>query len=191
MSKLEKAKPNKPHDLARVKVSYEGSFIKEEGKRPYTETINKPLQEVSAIVGNARKLPEFLEHLSKVEGSENGLSAWHFRNKGEAAQGKPISFKANVKKDSSFSYVSEDALGFAYQLHLELVPAPGNRGTIVRMMPAFESGAGTAVAKVEALFGADSSLHAKKTLQRLKAYCETGHVPTIEGQSSGREEETI
>lgn len=66
-----------------------------------------------------------------------------------------------------------------------LRPAAGGRGTIVTFkMQMVGEWSGT----VARMVGRDADTRAAVALRKLKAYLETGEVPTTEGQSSGREE---
>jgi uncharacterized membrane protein len=167
--------------------SYAGEFPASDSKRPFSDTVNKAPGEVMTLLKNAGNLPQFLEGLEKVDPGSAGIESWHFKPRHGAERAKPVPFKTKLE-GNSFTFSSEDKLGFDYNLAVTLTSAPGERGTIVRMIATYKTGTGSALSMVESLFGGDADLHTKKTLQRFKALCETGHVPTIDGQSSGREE---
>ena len=156
-------------------------------RRPHCDTIRKPIGEVAQILANLRNFPEFFEHLEKVESSETGETKWHFRSGHELV----LPMKRVTSPDANlFIWRSEDDAGLDYTLAIELVEAQANRGTIVRIMTAYASRASGLLAKLEAIFGEEANVMAKRNLQRFKAYCETGHVPTTEGQPSGRDEDS-
>ncbi len=156
-------------------------------RRPHSDTIRRPIGEVAAILANLRNFPDFLEHLEKVEPSESGETKWHFRIGDEVI----VPMRRVSSPDANlFMWKSEDGAGLDYTLAIELVEAQAARGTIVRIMTAYTSKASGLLSKLEAVFGEEASIMAKRNLQRFKAYCETGHVPTTEGQPSGRDDDS-
>jgi uncharacterized membrane protein len=163
----------------------------EPAKRPISTTIQKPLAEVAALLGNIKNLPNYLENLEKVEAGKDLKSTWHFRDAtaGEASFAVPMRFEDVPGEGVIWS--AEDAAGFKYSVAVQLQAAQAGRGTVVRMMTAYETKTGALASAFEKMFGANAELSSKKNLQRFKAFCETGHVPTIEGQSSGRDEDLI
>lgn len=64
-------------------------------------------------------------------------------------------------------------------------PAPGGRGTIVTFKMQMKSEWTGLIAR---MVGRDADTRAAVALRKLKAYMETGEVPTVEGQPSGRDE---
>lgn len=160
------------------------------GKRPFSLTINKKtVPEVYAALKNIDNLPLFFEHLEKVQMTGPAQGEWHFR---DANKDEMISMKMNIETDdmaSSLVWKSETSAGFDYSVGIFLEPAAANRGTVVRMLVAYDTLAGKAFGRFEALMGKDAMISSKKNLYRLKAFIETGHVPTTEGQPSGRDED--
>lgn len=160
------------------------------GKRPFSLTINKKsISEVYAVLKNIDNLPFFFEHLEKVQMKNSNQGEWHFR---DANKGEVISMPMNVETDdaaSSLVWKSETSAGFDYSVGIFLEPAAAGRGTVVRMLVAYDTLAGKTFGRFEALMGKDAMIASKRNLYRLKAFIETGHVPTTEGQPSGREED--
>lgn len=159
-------------------------------KRPHSVTINKPQDEVFLVLRNLDNFPHFFEKLEKVESFAEGSFVWHFRDD-TAADGSfaiPIQMKFGENRDS-LMWKSEDGAGFAYTVAIKLEPAQAGRGTIARMMVAYDNMVGELAGKFEKFLGKDAEILSKKNLQRLKAFCETGHVPTTQGQPSGRAED--
>lgn len=163
----------------------------EPSKRPISETINKPLAEVTALISNLKNLPQFLEYLEMVEAGKGSESKWHFKNAEHGNKGLVVPIHFETIAGEGVFWQAQDSAGFQYSVGVQILPAPAGRGTIVRMMTAYESGVGEIAGAVEKLFSKDAEATSKKNMQRFKAFCETGHVPTTEGQSSGREEDLI
>ena len=54
-----------------------------ESKRPSSDTINKPLAFVSAILHDLRNFPQFFENLEKIESVKGSTTKWFFRGTDE------------------------------------------------------------------------------------------------------------
>lgn len=160
------------------------------GKRPFSVTINKKsVAEVYSALKNIENLPYFFEHLEKVQMKNSNQGEWHFR---DSEQNTVVSMPMNIETDdmaSSLVWKSETSAGFNYSIGIFLEPAAADRGTVVRMLVAYDTLAGKTIGRLEALLGKDAMISSKRNLYRLKAFIETGHVPTTEGQPSGREED--
>ena len=159
----------------------------EADKRPFSTTIAKPQTEVFSALMNINNLPQFFDYLEKVESIDENSAIWHIKN--------DDGLKLRVNIDASMTgdkiiWRSEDPAGFPFTLAVHLEKAQADRGTIVRMMTSYDSSVGNIVGLIEKLFEKDATTMAKKTLQRFRAFCETGHVPTTEGQPSGRDEDS-
>ncbi len=166
--------------------SYEAYFQDDGKQRPFSETINRPIAEVSAMLSEINNFPIFLENLEKIE-SAGVTSIWKFKNRiGEGSFDLPMNSSFS---ENEFKFEAKDEGGFPFSLRINLVPAQANRGTIVRMRCEYDTTAGRLAGMVEKLLGKDAMTLTKLTAQRFKALCETGSVPTIQGQSSGREED--
>lgn len=156
-------------------------------KRPLSDTIRKPIAEVAGVLNRLEDFPKFFDHLEKVEILESGNANWYFK----ASERAFASMKRVWADDLNlFIWKTVDGADFHYMLGIELVEAQAGRGTIARIMTAYNSTSTGLLARLDAIFGEEASLIAKKSLQRLKAYCETGHVPTTEGQPSGRDDDS-
>lgn len=161
-----------------------------EAKRPLSTTIQKPLVEVAAVLRNLQNFPFFFENLESVTSVSDKKSTWRFKNVNDLEMSLeiPMSIQFDVYEQGMI-WQSEDAAGFKYSVAIQLEEAAAGRGTVVRMMVAYDNLAGEIASVFEKLFGKDALVLSRKNLQRLKAFCETGHVPTTEGQSSGRDED--
>ncbi|UYL07996.1 SRPBCC family protein [Bdellovibrio sp. SKB1291214] len=160
----------------------------EDGKVPHCTTINKSVEEVAALVGDVSNLPQFFEGLEKVE-MEGLRASWQFR---KASESSSLSMRLTEDRTArSWTWEADDSAGFDYSIVIKLDKAQANRGTIVQMKVEYDNKFTGALAAFEKIFGGkDADTTAKVNLQRLKAFCETGSVPTIEGQPSGREEDS-
>lgn len=182
----QKSKLNENQNAATAQRSYEAFFQDKEKDRPFSETINRPIAEVTAMLKEISNFPIFLENLEKIE-SAGITSIWKFKNRnGEGSFELPV---RNTENENEFKFEAQDEGGFTFSLRIVLVPAQAGRGTIVRMRCDYDTTTGQLAGMIEKLLGKDATTMTKLTAQRFKALCETGSVPTIIGQSSGREED--
>lgn len=160
------------------------------GKRPLSQTIyKKTVSEVYSVLKNIENLPLFFENLERVQIRGDREADWYFKGL-QVENMEPVPMSLTVDEDlSSLVWKAETKAGFDYSVGFFLEPAPANRGTIVRMLVAYDNLIGEIGGKLELLFGKDALITSKKNLYRLKAFLETGHVPTTEGQPSGRDED--
>lgn len=167
------------------------TFYRPEGPLPLSVTIRAAYPRVESLIRNVENFPQFLDGLKKVEVNSASQATWYFQRTDDEEQ---MSFTMNLELAGTQPEVrwrSSDAMGFDYLVRLWLENAPGDRGTIVRMQISYDSQVGEWAQNFERLFGKDPRINSRKNLLRLKAFCETGSVPTTEGQPSGREEITL
>jgi Predicted integral membrane protein len=179
-------------ELRKVQLKLFEKFFPEEGlgKRPFSLTVsNKSVEEVYAAISNSQNLPLFFDHLQTVDLKNEKQAEWQFRTiNSDLVTSVPMSLEAD-EASSTLVWKAETQAGFDYSVAFFLEPAAAGRGTVVRMLVAYDNLAGEIAGKLEFLFGKDAMINSKKNLYRLKAFLETGHVPTTEGQPSGRDED--
>lgn len=157
-------------------------------KRPFSATINRPIDFVSEKLRVLENYPIFFENLKKVETIGEKKSKWFFKSEEELMAPMQL-----IKESSNHFLVwkTEDAAGFDFTFAVSVEEAQANRGTIVRIMSIYDSKTSDILSKLEAVLGTNASITMKKALQRFKAFCETGHFPTVEGQPSGRDKDSV
>ena len=69
-------------------------------------------------------------------------------------------------------------------------PAPGGRGTVVRVAMQYSAPAGVVGTTVAKLFGRAPEQEVEEDLRRFKQVIETGEIITTEGQPAGRSSST-
>jgi uncharacterized membrane protein len=69
---------------------------------------------------------------------------------------------------------------------VHFTPAPGGRGTVVKVSLKYVPPAGKVGAAVARLFGEDPHRQVRADLLRFKSLMEAGEIATVEGQPSGR-----
>lgn len=160
------------------------------GKRPLSTTIyKKSMAEVFGLLKQLENFPQFFDSLHKVDSVEGSRAQWHFRDS-RTSEAFSVPMSVEIDQDNHvLVWKAEDKAGFDYSVAIELAPASAQRGTVVRLMVAYDNLAGEIAGKFEKLFGKDAEMISRKNLHRLRAFCETGSVPTTEGQPSGRKED--
>ena len=148
-------------------------------------TINKPPAELYSFWRELENLPRFMKHLESVITLSSGISRWVA--KGSA--GEVVEWDAeiyNEKENELISWRSLPGSDFVNAGTVRFEPAPGGRGTIVRVTMNYNVPGGRVTAALARLLGQAPDQIIANDLRRLKQIMETGEVATIEGQPSGR-----
>ena len=146
-------------------------------------TINKPVGEVFRFWRNLENLPQFMDHLESVSTRDAGVSHWVA--KGPA--GMKVEWDARIineveNKVIGWQSLEGSTISTAGSVNFEETP----RGTSLRVHFQYSPPAGRLGAAVARLFGEEPNQTVREDLRRLKRLLETGEVPTIQGQPSGR-----
>jgi uncharacterized membrane protein len=139
-----------------------------------TITIGRPPSEVYAFWRNLENLPRFMAHLESVT-VENGTSTW--RAKGPA--GTTVEWQAEVvmdRPDEAIGWRSVEGTRVPNRGVVRFLPAPGDRGTQVRVELKYEPPGGALGAAVAKMFGEEPAQQIAGDLRRLKQVLETGEV---------------
>lgn len=154
-------------------------------KVEHSVTIQRPANEIYRVWRNFPKLPDFMDHLREVRDLGNGKSHWVARG----PLGMSVEWDAEIVEERANEFVSWKSLpgadvDTAGSVHLS--PAPGGRGTVVRVVLKYDPPAGRVGAAVARLFGENPQRQIEADLARFKALLEAGEVATTAGQPSGR-----
>ncbi|QDK45672.1 hypothetical protein DOM22_11200 [Bdellovibrio sp. ZAP7] len=163
----------------------------DEKKLPLSMTIHKKTpEEVFQLLKLPENLPYFFENLSKTEFVSENKNKWFFDANEESPEAFDFVMQSEFDENSpALLWRSEDGAGFDYSVAIELERAQANRGTIARMTVVYDNKAGKFASLFEKFMGKDAETVSRKILGRIKAFCETGSVPTTKGQPSGRAED--
>ena len=147
-------------------------------------TINKSPDECYRFWRNFDRFPEFMQHLEAVEKITDTRSHW----KAKAPIGASVEWEADITADQPGELLAWHSIDGADvdnggTVHFE--PAPGGRGTVVRVEMQYKPPGGKAGALVTKLFGENPSQQMDGDLRRFKQLIETGEITTTEGQSAG------
>jgi len=160
-------------------------FNEDESSRPASVLISKPVSEVWAFIRDLSNMPKFIRGLSRVEMIDETHSRWVFDHKGEHLENDSVI----INEEPESLLVWRATTGHPHVGAISLEEAPGGRGTFVSMRTSRDSQHGKVTGVLSWYFGGDPKSASYVNLRRLKAYMETGEVPTVEGQSNGREQE--
>jgi uncharacterized membrane protein len=149
-------------------------------------TIMRPAHELYQFWRRFENLPHVFRHLESVT-VEGNRSHWVVK----APLGLVVEWDAEVINEIeneliAWKSVPEADVDHAGSVHFR--PAPGGRGTEVKVVLNYSPPAGKIGAWIAKVFGEDPEHEIEEDLRRFKQVMETGEVPTTKGQPSAREE---
>lgn len=148
-------------------------------------TVGKAPEEVYRFWRNFENLPGFMQHLESVTTLDEGRSHWAAK----APAGTTVEWDAEIVDDQPNQRIAWESLpGAAVENSgvVEFHPAPGDRGTELRVTFDYKPPAGALGAVVARLFGEEPLQQVQDDLRHFKQMLETGEVATVEGQSTCR-----
>lgn len=151
-------------------------------------TVNRPRAELYRMWRDFESLPRFMHYLDSVRVDDVDSGRSHWVAKGPL--GRQIEWDAEVIEERENELLVWKSLpGSLVESmgRVEFVDAPGGRGSIVHVSMQYNPPAGSLGAAFAKLFGKEPGLQIKEDLRRFKQIMETGEVPTVEGQPSGRQ----
>lgn len=161
----------------------------QEGERIHRSvTINKSPAEIYTFFRNFGNLPFFMKDLISVLVSSETMSHWVV----QLEHGPKVEWDAEITEEKYAEMISWHTIGNTEVKQsgtMWFEKAPRDRGTIVRLHMSYTIPAGKLGKLATLLVGEDPDSIMLTNLARLKAYLETGEVPTTKGQPSGRDED--
>jgi uncharacterized membrane protein len=147
-------------------------------------TIRHPVEVVYGFWRDFANLPSFMNHLASVEPSGDGRSHWT----ASAPAGTTVDWEAEIVEDIpnrriAWSSVEGSKVGSSGSV--TFTPAPGARGTEVRVELTYDPPGGALGKVVAKLFGEEPQQQVSDDLRRLKQVLETGQVVLSEGSPEG------
>ena len=149
-------------------------------------TVNRPVAQLFEYWRDFTNLPRFMDHLESVTPLDDRRSHW----KAEGPLGSSVEWDAEIAEERPNELIAWRSLEGARVPNngsVRFAPAPGDRGTIVTVNLTYDPPAGPIGAAVAKLFGEEPDQQVREDLRRFKRIMEAGEVPTITGQTSGRE----
>jgi uncharacterized membrane protein len=147
-------------------------------------TIRHPVEVVYEYWRDLTNLPSFMNHLESVEVTGNGRSHWTAK----APAGRTVEWDAEVVEDQPNERIAWRSLEGSRVPNSGAVvftPAPGGRGTEVRVELTYDPPGGALGKVVAKLFGEEPQQQVTDDLRRLKQVLETGQVVLSEGSPEG------
>jgi uncharacterized membrane protein len=147
--------------------------------------INETPQALYAFWSNLENLPMFMSHLKSVAKTSERMSHWVAKG----PIGTTIEWDSEVVDDQQDVRIGWRTLPDSEIRHEGIVtfePAPGGRGSIVRVEMIYWPPAGKVGVQLARLLGEEPSVQINRDLRKLKQLIETGEVATTLGQPSGK-----
>jgi uncharacterized membrane protein len=149
-------------------------------------TINRSPQELFSYWRSFEQLPRFMSHLASVKQLDERRSHWVARG----PAGRKVEWDAEIINEIPNELIGWRTIGDADVISAGSVrfkPAPGGRGTEVRVRLQYHPPAGKLGATLAWLFGHEPSQTIQEDLRKFKQLMEAGEVPTTAGQPRGRQ----
>ena len=143
-------------------------------------TVNRPVEDVYAFWKDYANLPRFMRHLESVE----TLGEQHTRWTAKGPAGTTVSWDAETIVDREPEWIAWRSLENAdidNRGSVRFSPAPGDRGTEVRVHLQYSPPAGRLGLGIAWMFGEEPGQQIHEDLRRFKQLMETGEVPLSEG----------
>jgi len=142
--------------------------------------IDRPASELYRYWRDLDNLPKFMSQIDSIESSGNGHSHWVLK----PVAGKKISWDAEIINDVDGELIAWRSLpgadiDHAGSVHFE--PAPGGRGTLVKVTTEYRPPAGKLGAVAAELFGVAPDQVVKSDLRRFKQLVEAGEISSAAG----------
>jgi uncharacterized membrane protein len=152
-------------------------------------TVRKSPAECYAFWRDFENLPRFMRHLESVTVTGGSRSHWVAK----APAGRTVEWDAETTEDvpnERIAWRSVEGSGVRNAGVVEFAPAPGGRGTEVRVTLEYDPPAGRLGQLVAKLFGEDPATQVREDLRRFKAVMEAGEAPTSDVRPADRADVT-
>jgi uncharacterized membrane protein len=146
-------------------------------------TILRAPDEVFGFWRELTNLPRFMHHLESVEWTGDNRSHWRVK----APVGRSVEWDAEVTEERPGELIAWRSVGgdVANEGRVEFAPAPGDRGTEVRVAFRYDAPGGKPGVALAALLGEDPKHQVADDLRRFKQVLETGEVVRSAGSPEG------
>jgi uncharacterized membrane protein len=147
-------------------------------------TVNRPPSEVYGFWRNLENLPRYMRHLKSVTVIDERRSHWVVR----APAGRTVEWDAEIINDvpnELIGWRSTEGSKVQSGGSVRFDPAPGGRGTVIRVELQYNPPGGLIGAAISKLFGEEPTQQIHEDLHSLKQVLEAGEIPTTAGQPAG------
>lgn len=163
--------------------------ISSAGSVQKTMTVRRSPEEIYNFLRDFSNFPKFMKEIAEIKVSSPTLSHWRVK----LEYLPDAEWEVKIVEDRARELISWSSLKdsiVAQSGVVYLKPSPkAHFGTEVTYSIEYAIPGGKAVELITKLVGEDPDTLVIRTLRALRAYLETGEVPTIEGQSSGRDKD--
>lgn len=182
--------PIKPSKTQRARPFENGRYFKDD-KSHLAVTVGVTPDQAFSFFRDFTNLPHFMKDLKSIEVLSKKLSHWTVEVKGLKAE-----WKAEIvdeRPGEMIAWKSVEGSEVETSGSIWFAPASETKGTIISLILDYKVPGGKLTELISLMSGEDPKSLAFTNLRRLKCFLECGEVATIEGQTSGREEnaETI
>jgi uncharacterized membrane protein len=147
-------------------------------------TINRSLDEVYGYWRNFSNFPQFMRHLKQVDVVDDRRSRWTAK----APAGMSVQWDAEIFEDREGEWIAWRSLPGSQienRGSVAFTPAPGARGTEVRVRLEYRPPAGRFGRAVAMLFGEEPEQQVREDLRRFKQLMEAGEIPRADHRAGG------
>jgi uncharacterized membrane protein len=148
-----------------------------------TITVNRPVREVFSFWRHLENLPRFMKHVQSVTSNGGNITHWIVRIDSTTVEWDAETIEARANEVLSWQSLPAAEVDSAGSIWFR--PAPGNRGTVVKVALKYAPVGGKATVKIAKLFGKEANAAMEDDLLRFKSLIETGEIPTTVGQPRG------
>ncbi|MES9522748.1 SRPBCC family protein [Streptomyces capoamus] len=148
-------------------------------------TVNRPPDEVYAFWKDLERLPDFMAHLEEVRVTGPRTSHW----RAGAPFGKTVEWDAETTEEVAgrlIAWRSVDGADIDNSGEVRFEPAPGGRGTEIRVRLRYDLPGGALGQAAARYFGEEPHQQLDDDLRRFKQIAETGEVVRSEGAPGGK-----
>jgi len=153
-------------------------------KSVHVVTVNKPADELYRYWRDFANLPDFMQHLAAVQDLGKGRSHW----RAKAPLGQTVEWDAtiiNEIEDALIAWQSVEGAQISNAGSVRFRPAPGDRGTEVRVTLSYAPPAGKMGVAIAKILGEEPGRQVADDLRRFKQLMEAGELPTNDRQPMG------
>lgn len=164
------------HELA----DYSGRAERRAVRVEEVTTINKPVHEVYQFWRRFENFPKFMRYIESVESLGERRSRW----RATAPAGASVEWEAELLEDRPDEWIAWRSLPGSQIENsgsVRFSPAPGARGTEVRVQLQYSPPAGVLGRSIAWLFGQEPEQQVHYDLHRFKQLMETGEIPLSDG----------
>ncbi|MEU3546179.1 SRPBCC family protein [Streptomyces longwoodensis] len=150
-----------------------------------TTTVAQPPDKVYALWKDLERLPDFMAHLDEVRVTGPRTSHW----RAEAPFGKTVEWDAETTEDvpgQRIAWRSVEGADIDNSGEVRFTPAPGDRGTEIRVTLRYDLPGGAVGKAAARYFGEEPHQQLDDDLRRFKQIAEVGEITRSEGAPSGK-----